>query len=195
MSLSTLGYDGVLGLTYGVAPWHDGNLCGTSTSVSRGGERARAGGARSLDSTSRLFGKPNRRRKRRLCAQTQLLRRQNLNESVLRRGSRGACRRHGGGGCRAKRELEQIYEEIDSLLAFTLKVDDYVDLNSLRVDVSHPPFDRTDLEMPIPQPNRIPDPNEPVLVMPVPPSGLFSLFGKKKYAEASRTRSGHTRRL
>lgn len=81
-------------------------------------------------------------------------------------------------------ELELIYEEIDSLLAFTLKVDDYVDLKSLRVEVNHPPFDRTDFEMPIPQPNRIPDPNEPILVMPVPPSGLFSFFVKKKYVEA-----------
>lgn len=81
-------------------------------------------------------------------------------------------------------KLERIYEEIDSLLAFTLKVDDYVDLKSLRVEVNHPPFDRTDLEVPIPQPNRIPDPNEPVLVMPDPPSGLFGFFGKKKYAEA-----------
>jgi len=81
-------------------------------------------------------------------------------------------------------ELEQIYEEIDSLLAYTLKVDDYVDLNSLRVEVKHPSFDRPDLERPIPQPNRIPNPNEPILVMPVPPSGLFSFFGKKKYSEA-----------
>lgn len=81
-------------------------------------------------------------------------------------------------------ELEHIYEEIDSLLAFTLKVDDYVDLKSLRIEVKHPPFDRADLEVPIPQPSHIPAPNEPVLVMPVPPSGLFSFFGKKKYAEA-----------
>lgn len=81
-------------------------------------------------------------------------------------------------------ELKQIYEEIDSLLAFTLKVDDYVDINSLRVEVSHPTFDRADLEVPIPHPNRIPDPKEPVLVLPDPPSGLFSFLGKKKYAEA-----------
>ena len=81
-------------------------------------------------------------------------------------------------------KLEQIYEEIDSLLASTLKVDDYVDLKSLHVEVTHQPFDRTDLEVPIPQSNRIPDPKEPVLVVPDPPSGLFSIFSKKKYAEA-----------
>ena len=81
-------------------------------------------------------------------------------------------------------KLEQIYEEIDSLLASTLGLDDYVDLNSLRVGVTQPPFDRTDLEAPIPPPIPIPYPSKPVLVQPEPPSGLASLFGKKKYAEA-----------
>lgn len=81
-------------------------------------------------------------------------------------------------------ELEEVYGEIDSLLASTLGVDDYVDLNSLRVKVIQPPFDRTDLEVPIPRPNHIPLPSEPVLVPPEPPSGLASFFGKKKYAEA-----------
>lgn len=82
------------------------------------------------------------------------------------------------------RTLEQIYEDIDSLLASTLGVDDYVNLNSLRIDVTHPPFDRTDLEAPIPPPIPIPYPSKPTLVQPEPPSGLGSLFGKKKYAEA-----------
>ncbi|HUX29761.1 MAG TPA: hypothetical protein VMV78_03920 [Thiobacillus sp.] len=81
-------------------------------------------------------------------------------------------------------KLEQIYAEIDSLLASTLAVDDYVDLNTLRIEVTQPPFDRTDLEVPIPQPTHIPDPIKPVLVLPTPPSGLASFFGKKKYAEA-----------
>lgn len=82
------------------------------------------------------------------------------------------------------RHLEEIYADIDSLLACTLDVDDYVDLESLRVVATHPPFDRTDLEVPIPLQNRIPDPSEPVLVLPQPPSGLASFFGKKKYTEA-----------
>lgn len=81
-------------------------------------------------------------------------------------------------------KLERIYEEIDSLLASTLRVDDYVDLSSLRVEVKHPPFDRPDLETALPQPSQILLPNEPVLALPAPPSGLASLFGKKKYAEA-----------
>lgn len=81
-------------------------------------------------------------------------------------------------------KLEQTYEEIDSLLACTLGVDDHVDLNSLRVEVTQQPFDRTDLEVPIPPPNHIPLPSEPVLVLPDAPSGLASFFGKKKYAAA-----------
>lgn len=82
-------------------------------------------------------------------------------------------------------KLEQIYEEIDSLLASTLGVDDYVDLNRLRVTVAHPPFDRADLEAPNPPLSPIPLPSMPVLVLPEPPSGLASLFGKKKHAEAT----------
>jgi restriction system protein len=81
-------------------------------------------------------------------------------------------------------KLEQIYAEIDTLLASTLAVDDFVDLNTLRIQVTQPPFDRTDLEVPIPQPRHIPDPIEPVIALPTPPSGLASFFGKKKYAEA-----------
>lgn len=81
-------------------------------------------------------------------------------------------------------KLEQIYGEIDSLLASTLRVDDYVDLSSLRVEVTHPTFDRPDLEAALPQPSQILLPNEPVLALPAPPSGIASLFGKKKYAEA-----------
>ncbi len=84
-------------------------------------------------------------------------------------------------------KLEETYEEIDSLLSSTLEVDDYVDLNSLRVKASHPPFDRSHLQAPIPQPESIPTPSEPVLVPPKPPTGLAALFGKKKYAEAVET--------
>lgn len=81
-------------------------------------------------------------------------------------------------------KLEQLYEEIDSLLVSTLNMDDYVDLNSLRIKVTHPQFSRTDLEVPISHPPPIPVPSEPVLVLPKPPSGLASFFGKKKHAEA-----------
>lgn len=77
-------------------------------------------------------------------------------------------------------ELESAYEEIDSLLAATLDVDDFVDLEALRETVEHPPFDKPELEAPIPPPPPIPDPPEPQYVEPPPPSGLF---GKKRKQE------------
>jgi restriction system protein len=38
--------------------------------------------------------------------------------------------------------LTEIYESIDTLLAATLEVDDYVDLGSFKRTIEHPPFDR-----------------------------------------------------
>ncbi len=78
--------------------------------------------------------------------------------------------------------LAVIYDEIDSLLAATLDVDDYVDLDTLRRTVEHPPFDRTDLEGPLPPPPLIPDPVEPMVAPVAPPTGVFGR--KKKHAEA-----------
>jgi restriction system protein len=79
-------------------------------------------------------------------------------------------------------ELESVYEEIDSLLAATLDVDDFVDLEALRQTVEHPPFDKFELETPTPPPPPIPDPVEPQYLEPPAPSGLF---GKKKKHEAA----------
>ena len=82
-------------------------------------------------------------------------------------------------------ELNEIYEEIDSLLHATLDVDDHVDLNTLRVIPAHPPFGRPDLEIPTPPPGTFLDPPPPIHTMPKPPKGLFgSLFGKKAHAKA-----------
>ncbi len=81
-------------------------------------------------------------------------------------------------------KLAEMYEEIDSLLAATLAIDDYVDLRSLRVVVQHPPLDRPDLESPTPPPESIPDPPPPELKRPPAPTGLAKLFGTKKHADA-----------
>jgi restriction system protein len=78
--------------------------------------------------------------------------------------------------------LAAQYDEIDGLLEATLGVDDYVDLDSLRRTVEHPPFDRPDLERPLPPPPPIPEPVEPVLAEVESPKGLFGR--KKKLAEA-----------
>jgi restriction system protein len=81
-------------------------------------------------------------------------------------------------------ELSQLYDEIDSLLAATLDVDDYVDLATLRSVAEHPPFDRADLETPVPLPRAIPDPPEPIFAPPTPPQGLKGLLGGKKHEKA-----------
>src|SRR3990170_6194958 len=48
--------------------------------------------------------------------------------------------------------LAELYEDIDTLLEATLSRDDHVDLNTLRVVATHPPFDRLDLESLMPEP-------------------------------------------
>ncbi len=81
-------------------------------------------------------------------------------------------------------ELELTYEEIDSLLAATLAVDDYVDLEALKVVAEHPAFDRADLEKTLPTPEEVPSPPKPTLVCPQMPTGLGALFGKRRHAKA-----------
>ena len=55
---------------------------------------------------------------------------------------------------------------------------------TLRTVAEHPPFDRTDLETPVPSPGPIPDPPEPIFTPPVPPQGLKGLFGGKSHEKA-----------
>ena len=81
-------------------------------------------------------------------------------------------------------ELSEVYDEIDSLLAATLDVDDYVDLETLRRKTEHPPFDRTDLESPIPIPEPPAKPKKPKLILPSEPTWIHAVFGKKKHEQA-----------
>jgi restriction system protein len=94
-------------------------------------------------------------------------------------------------------QLEEINADLESLLATTLGVDDYVNLELFRVVAEHPPFDGSRLETPIPTPEPIPDPRKPTFVPPEPPKGLLgSLFGKKKHAAATEdARDAHERAL
>lgn len=80
--------------------------------------------------------------------------------------------------------LAEVYDDIDGLLASTLGVDDFVDLEGLRQVAVHPPFDRTDLEQPTPPPPPVLRPPEPVFTPPPAPSGLKGMFGKGKHEEA-----------
>lgn len=82
-------------------------------------------------------------------------------------------------------DLAEKADQIDSLLAATLGVDDYVDLASLRQTIQNPAFDRPDLQTPTPRPREIRAPAAPVYHEPPQPTGLAASFGgKKKYAAA-----------
>lgn len=81
-------------------------------------------------------------------------------------------------------ELVEIYDEIDTLLKATLAIDDFVDLESLKVTVKHIPFDRPDLDKPIPAPVPLAEPRKPILDNPSPPTGIAAWFGKKKHERA-----------
>ena len=79
-------------------------------------------------------------------------------------------------------ELQNVYDEIDALLASTLGRDDYVDLETLRVKVEHPPFDQKSLGTPRQLPLQAPRPPQPMLRLPDAPRGFSKFFGKKKHA-------------
>lgn len=83
-------------------------------------------------------------------------------------------------------ELAATYGEIDSVLADTLEVDDYVDLETLRRVVDHPPFEPGPLASPPLRPDPIKPPPRPEFVAPDgEPKKLSLAFGAKKmYAAA-----------
>lgn len=82
-------------------------------------------------------------------------------------------------------QLVDEYEQIDGILAATLGVDDYVDLQTLRHTANHPPFEPGQLAFASPPLPPIPAPREPEFVPPPgEPRGLSGVLGaKKKYAE------------
>lgn len=86
-------------------------------------------------------------------------------------------------------DLAQIYEDVDGLLASTLAVDDYVDLEALKItSVEHPAFEPGPLATPVPPMPQLVYPPEPVYQEPVAPKGLSSAFGgKKRHDEAVAT--------
>jgi restriction system protein len=91
-------------------------------------------------------------------------------------------------------DLARLYAEVDGLLAATLDVDDYVDLESLKIGpVQHPPFDPGRLGASIPPLPELVYPPEPVYQEPAVPKGLSGAFGgKKRHEEAvGRARTAH----
>ncbi|MEM7704476.1 MAG: hypothetical protein AAF358_02930 [Pseudomonadota bacterium] len=89
--------------------------------------------------------------------------------------------------------LESTYSEIDGLLEATLAVDDYVDLETLRGTVKHPPFEHPELENPLPEPKPPELPVKPIFAPPPAPRGLKSILGKKKFErELKQAKAAHT---
>ena len=81
--------------------------------------------------------------------------------------------------------LDASYEDIDTLLAWTLSFDDFVDLETLKTTAEHPAFDPGKVGTPIPPVPELTYPPEPAYEEPPTPKGLTGAFGgKKKHAEA-----------
>ena len=90
-------------------------------------------------------------------------------------------------------DLARIHEEVDGLLAWTLEIDDYIDLESLKSTAEHPPFDPGVLGNVTPAMPALVYPPEPTYAEPSGPSALGAAFGgKKRHQEAvERARSAH----
>lgn len=80
-------------------------------------------------------------------------------------------------------DLKVTLEDIDNILAATLDVDDYVDLEALRQVPEHPEFESPHAT-PTPKPAPLQAPPEPVFTEPDAPKGLSGVFGKKKHQQA-----------
>ena len=82
--------------------------------------------------------------------------------------------------------LVSTYDEIDGLLTSTLAVDDYVNLDELKVNaVEHPPFEPGEDGAAIPPGEDTLPPREPVYVEPPAPTGMSAAFGGKKKHQAA----------
>ncbi len=80
-------------------------------------------------------------------------------------------------------ELAATYAELDEILTATLQVDDYVDLETLRVKAEHPAFPYPELLWPGAAPGPVLEPPMPTLQEPGPVSGIFGR--RKKAADAA----------
>lgn len=91
--------------------------------------------------------------------------------------------------------IQEVNADLDAILASTLAVDDYINLDTFRVRAEHPPFDARGSDVPTVAPLPLPDPPEPVFSAPMAPKGILgSLFGKTKHeAAVEEARLAHER--
>ncbi|MBI1381747.1 MAG: hypothetical protein GC161_11750 [Planctomycetaceae bacterium] len=87
---------------------------------------------------------------------------------------------------RRNAEINAREEELASLLAATLEVDDFVDLETLRADARPLRFSVPELERPTPPPELPVAPPRPELRLPEPPKGLFAFLSSGKHTRAVR---------
>lgn len=90
-------------------------------------------------------------------------------------------------------ELATRYDEIDTLLQQTLDVDDYINLEQLKVVPEHPRFNPGELGRAVPPLAPLVIPDAPVYREPPPPSGLAGALGgkKRRAAQVEAARSAH----
>ncbi|RIJ78409.1 hypothetical protein D1871_02965 [Nakamurella silvestris] len=84
-------------------------------------------------------------------------------------------------------EAENIHDEIRDILLATLSIDDYVDLETLRVFPPPMGFQHPELEIPVPVPVAISVPPEPVLQPPERVGAVGRMFNGKKQQELQQT--------
>jgi restriction system protein len=78
-------------------------------------------------------------------------------------------------------ELSEIAEDLDCILASTLEVDDFVDLETLRVQAIHPSFMPQDSLLKSRPPLHVEDPVAPTYVEPTTSKLYIYFFGKAKH--------------
>lgn len=84
-------------------------------------------------------------------------------------------------------ELSEIAEDLDGILAATLDVDDFLDLETLKVQAIHPPFLPQKFLLEACPPLPIADPVAPTYVEPTTSKIITHFFGKKKHKQKVET--------
>lgn len=80
-------------------------------------------------------------------------------------------------------DLSRQILEIEYIIESAMNVDSWIDLEEFRIVPEHPPIETNGLDLPLPAPDPVQAPPEPVYVEPAAPSSLGGMFGGKKRHE------------